>query len=128
MVNPARLVSVATQRRRVAREFFLFLPGLPLERSPLFPRFVRKTSRGEIAGSISQGRTLRDVDARIHNQRKTPTMRRRQRNAGLRVLHVSLIVNTTPRGWRQIERLLPRMASRTLSPVPLPAVGGVSVL
>jgi len=52
-------------------------------------------------------------------------MRRRQRNAGLRVHCVSLIVNTTPRGGRKIERLLPRMASRTLSPAPLPAVGGL---
>jgi hypothetical protein len=38
--------------------------------------------------------------------------------ADIRVKCVSLIVNTVPRGGRKIERLLPRMASRTQSPVP----------
>jgi len=45
-------------------------------------------------------------------------MRRRLRFAGLRVHGVSLIVNTTARGGRKIERLLPRLASRTQSPLP----------
>jgi hypothetical protein len=41
-----------------------------------------------------------------------------RRFADIRVKCVSLIVNTASRGGRKIERLLPRMASRTQSPVP----------
>jgi hypothetical protein len=58
MVNLARLLSVANGPAWVARDFFLFLPGLPLERFRSFPTFVRKTSRGEIEGSVSQRSAL----------------------------------------------------------------------
>jgi hypothetical protein len=48
----------------------------------------------------------------------------RKKIAGIRVCCVSLMVNTTSRGTRKIERLLPRLASRTQSPVP-PSIGGM---
>jgi hypothetical protein len=46
----------------------------------------------------------------------------RKKIAGIRVLCVSLMVNTTCRGTRKIERLLPRLASSSQSPVP-PLIG-----
>jgi hypothetical protein len=58
MANLARLLSVASGPVWVPRDFFLFLPGLPLERFRPFPTFVRKTSRGEIEGSVSQRSAL----------------------------------------------------------------------
>ncbi len=45
-------------------------------------------------------------------------MTRRSRIVEKRVHCVALIVNTANRGGRKIERLLPRMASRTLGPAP----------
>ncbi len=48
----------------------------------------------------------------------------RKKIAGIRVVCVSLMVNTTSRGTRKIERLLPRLASSTQSPVP-PAAGSI---
>jgi hypothetical protein len=58
MVNLAYLVSVASGPVRERRDFFLFLPRLSLERFRSFPTFVLKTSRGETAGSVSQGCAL----------------------------------------------------------------------
>ncbi len=46
----------------------------------------------------------------------------RKRFASIRVTCVSLVVNTTRRGGRKIVRLLPRMASRTHSPIPPPGI------
>jgi hypothetical protein len=48
----------------------------------------------------------------------------RKKIAGIRACCVSLMVNTTSRGTRKIERLLPRLASKTPAPVP-PLIGSI---
>jgi hypothetical protein len=49
------------------------------------------------------------------------SMGRRRKFAGIRVECVSLMVNTSARGVPRIVRLLPRIASRTATPLPMPS-------
>jgi hypothetical protein len=48
----------------------------------------------------------------------------RKKIAGIRVCCVSLMVNTTNRGTRKIQRLLPRFVSGMQNPVP-PLIGAL---
>jgi hypothetical protein len=52
---------------------------------------------------------------------------KRKRIVAIRTDCVALVVNTASRGGRRIERLLPRMASRTQAPIPPSALDSASL-
>jgi hypothetical protein len=95
--------------------FFLFLPHLTLDEAGIIHMVVNVARQEEgFRGAFWMylRRCNRD-DLFPRSEMK------RRRFAGIRVSCVALMVNTSCLGTRRIERLLPRLGSRTTSPVPL---------